>query len=274
MKLFIYRRSYLFFIEVFFGIILYIWDRLLELEKMPQHEYNTRTKETASYSDELSKLKAELFERFDSVTAEISNLKDVIIENLRDENMRLRNRIELLENKAIIAETVNNNIEQYGRRNNIEITGIPDSVSKENFEKTVIEVCNKLNMEITEKDIEACHRIGAAKPKKTICRFVNRKNVKNLLYSRKKLKDLDVGLGTARLNVNENLTNYNSKLAYNCRKLKRKKLINKCFTIDGNVYLQRTEGERSKKISHMTTLEELYPRFDFEDDTTNTNEFN
>ena len=235
------------------------------------HEYNTRTRDS-SFSDELATLKTELFARFDTVTADISNLKDVIIQNLREENVRLRNRIDFLEGKAIVAEITNNNIEQYGRRINVEITGIPDSISKENLEQTVIEVCNKLHMEVNEKDIEACHRIGGAKPKKTICRFVNQKNVKKLLYSRKKLKDLNVGLGNARLNINENLTNYNNKLAYNCRKPKRKKLINKCFTIDGIVHLQRTEGERPKKILHMSVLQELYPHFNFEDDDVSTND--
>ena len=43
---------------------------------------------------------------------------------------------------------------QYGRRNNLEITGIPDDVDGQNLEEKVIEFLDK---------IEACHRIGKSK---------------------------------------------------------------------------------------------------------------
>ena len=36
-----------------------------------------------------------------------------------------------------------NSLEQYGRRNNLEITGIPDDVDDQNLEEKVIEILDK-----------------------------------------------------------------------------------------------------------------------------------
>ena len=106
-------------------------------------------------------------------------------------------------------------MEQYGRRNNIEITGIPESVENEKLEETVVEVLNKINLNVSNNNIEnekleetvvevlnkinlnvsnnnieACQRLGKQKnkPRKTIIRFVNRKFAKKALLNRKGLK--------------------------------------------------------------------------------------
>ena len=103
-------------------------------------------------------------------------------------------------------------MEQYDRRNNIEITEIPDNIE--------------------DKNIEDCHRIGKTKgnSKKTIVRLVNRKFCKQILYNRLKFKNFD-GSGIEKLNtkifVNENLTKSNHRLAFNRRKRKEKSLYRK-----------------------------------------------
>ena len=54
-----------------------------------------------------------------STRDEVTNLKDVIIKRLQEENDLLRARCSKLENKVIDLESSINHIEQYGRRNNI-----------------------------------------------------------------------------------------------------------------------------------------------------------
>ena len=68
-------------------------------------------------------------------------------------------------------------VEQYDRRNNIEITGILDNIEDNNLEHSVIEVFKAADIQISHNDIEDCHRIGKSKgySKKTIVRLVNRK---------------------------------------------------------------------------------------------------
>ena len=54
-------------------------------------------------------------------------------------------------------------MEQYGKRNNLEITGIPDDVSDENLEEKVIQVLSEIQVNVSSSNIEACHRIGKSK---------------------------------------------------------------------------------------------------------------
>ena len=80
-------------------------------------------------------LEKKILSRFDGLNKELLNLKDVIIKDLQLENQRLRMKVKNLENKVMPLEINGNHLEQYGKRNNLEITGIPDDVSDENLEE-------------------------------------------------------------------------------------------------------------------------------------------
>lgn len=65
---------------------------------------------------------------------------------------------------------------------------------------------------------------------KTIARFTNRKFLKEALYNRKKLKEMDkssLELNNNNLFITENLTPVNNKIVYCSRKLKCNNLISK-----------------------------------------------
>ena len=84
-------------------------------------------------------------------------------------------------------ETDLNKQDQYSRRNNLDIQGIPDSVSDDQLKEKVIEIFYQINAKIDKFDIEDCHRMGKSK-KTTIVRFVNRKNCKAILEKKVELK--------------------------------------------------------------------------------------
>ena len=86
-------------------------------------------------------------------------MKDVIIKILQDENVILRDRCSKLEQKLVEFEYSTNNLEQYGRRNNIVISGIPDSVDVNQLENQSLK-CTDININVVSNDNEACHRIG------------------------------------------------------------------------------------------------------------------
>ena len=67
-------------------------------------------------------------------------------------------------------------LEQYERRNNIEITGISDTVQDNELENKVIGVLDAIGVEANSTNFEDCHRVGKSKnnSKKIIARFVNR----------------------------------------------------------------------------------------------------
>ena len=95
---------------------------------------------------------------------------------------------------------------------------------------------------------------------------VNTKYCKCAFVNRKKLKSFNsesIGLSKVKLYFNENLTEYNSTLAFYGRKPKHAGLINSTYTLNGTVHILRTVGERPIKVFHMSKLVELYPNFDF-----------
>ena len=69
---------------------------------------------------------------------------------LQEENAKLRSRVEVLENKF-------NHLEQYGRRNNTEVSGIPDLLDDNELECSVIKIMKTIDVEVDDRDIEACH---------------------------------------------------------------------------------------------------------------------
>ena len=54
-------------------------------------------------------------------------------------------------------------MEQYDRRNSIEITGIPDNIEDKNLEHSVIEIFKAADIQISHNDVEDCHRIRSPK---------------------------------------------------------------------------------------------------------------
>ena len=101
--------------------------------------------------------------RFDEVQNELLNVKNIIIRNLQEENERLRKRVSFLNKKVISLESRDNMLEQYGRRNNYEITGIPDSMLQRDLENKVVDILNAIGLNVSNDDFEDCHRIGESR---------------------------------------------------------------------------------------------------------------
>ena len=123
---------------------------------MAHHNYNTRgnsVQEDDTTPSMLQKLEEKLLSRMDGLSAEIINMKDVIIKNLQIDNEKLRKKVDFLENKIITLEKNENLLEQYGRRNNLEITGIPDNVSHSDLENKVVGILNSIDVKVTSADI-------------------------------------------------------------------------------------------------------------------------
>ena len=164
-------------------------------------------------------------------------------------------------------ETDLNKQDQYSRRKNLGIQGIPDNVLDDQLEEKIIEILNQINVKINTFDTEDCHRMGKSK-KTTIVRFVNRKNCKTVLEKKisliRKLDNEKLGSQSdARIFVSENLTPYNQHLAWKCRELKGAGKIHSCWSAKGVVKIRRTMNERPIAINHDTDIASLYPDFVF-----------
>ena len=115
------------------------------------------------------------------------NLKEIIIKRLQDENTLLPNKHKSLEDKVTHLEENLNSLDQYGRRNNIFLSGIPESVAENALEATVTSMLADIDVDVDSNALQACHRFGiperTTKSRKTIVRFTNRKYCKKALLN-------------------------------------------------------------------------------------------
>ena len=98
-------------------------------------------------SVDIANLETKLLDVFSNLKDEAINVKDVIIRNLQEENAKLRSKVEVLENEF-------NHLEgQYCRRNDIEVSGIPDSIGDNELECSVIKIIKTIDIEDDYRDI-------------------------------------------------------------------------------------------------------------------------
>ena len=96
--------------------------------------YNTKSKEMGDSKllDEISKLRewwVEDLKSFTDIKNKTINFKDVIMKNLQNKNKEKGKTQKKIWGKTINLEFKSNSVEQYGRWNNIEITGVPVNIS-------------------------------------------------------------------------------------------------------------------------------------------------
>ena len=130
------------------------------------HNYYTRSSNDATNSmtstpddsnpifvtlDPNSSLETKLLARFDEVQNEHLNVKNIIMNNLQEENERLRKRVSFSDKKFISLETIYNMLEQYGMRNNPEIIGILDSMPQKDLENKVVDI-NAIGVNVSNND--------------------------------------------------------------------------------------------------------------------------
>ena len=64
-----------------------------------------------------------------------------------------------LTNNLLKLEKEHYELQQYSRRDNFEILGLPDILTGDRLTENVVELCNYVGVMIEFKDIEACHRL-------------------------------------------------------------------------------------------------------------------
>ena len=134
----------------------------------------------AKFENTLSNINRELSELhndFKKIESELSVSKNV--------NSKLHERVVALERQCW-----GNN--QYSRRECLEITGVPDSVSNDDLEETIIKIFDKLNVAIDPSNIEDCHWLKSNGPKKVIIKFARRKDGTLIRKNKNKLKGINL----------------------------------------------------------------------------------
>ena len=182
-------------------------------------------------------------------------IADVVAQklNVRRENMErvtaaLTTKIRTLEEKVETLEVEADRREQYTRRSNLHISGIPETTNVTN--DLVITTIKKLGfVDIGVSDLERSHRIGQKidnrdRPgRRTIIVRFRSEAVRDDVYrSRTKLKNHNQHHRDEQVYINEDLTSKRASLAYKARSLKNENKINDCWTYTGKVFVKTNAG--------------------------------
>ena len=193
---------------------------------------------------------------------------DFEIRCLKTENKRLLRKIkdnqhelDEMDERFIDLERTVNNVDQYIRRENFEVSGIPDDISQDNLEDEVINIINTItNDTIASRDIEACHRLkkDADGSAKVIVRMANRKHTVNVLKNKKKLKEKSTVRGN-NVFINENLSDETKRIFNTARDLKKNNHLFSCWTFNGKVNIKMKENDQKTiRILHMSEFEDFF----------------
>ena len=201
---------------------------------------------------------------FDQLTLQLSTTVHKIdkmeekVQKLTDELAISKNVNSVLKNSVTMLQRKMNNAEQYGRRENVEVSGVPHNA--QNLEEKLIALLKKIDVNVKPSDIAACHplkREGTA-----IIRFVNRKNADLALKNSKRLKNLDNSdvWGKRCVNfINSNLSPANLKLRWQWKVLKAKQLIHSFGVDTRGVWLKKSENQPKKRIEIEADLDIFLP---------------
>ena len=194
-------------------------------------------------------------------------IREVVNKNLLVQNKKLSQRINTLERRLVDLERVVTRNNQNSRKCNVEISGIPKSVKHDNLRQTVTKIFTKMSdgTACSADDVIACHRLSE-KNATTIVKFTSRELVESIMKNKKRLSKMrtdsdNLGLGKTNLYVNMNLCPQLKEVSYNCRLLKKQKLILNTWESYGAVYISDDEGIR-KRVDHVLDLYILFPDFE------------
>ena len=130
--------------------------------------------------------------------------------------------------------------EQYSRRNCLLIHGLPES-KNENTDLLAMEVIEtKMDIKITDNDIDRTHRIGKTKnngkPRPVIIKFVRYNDRKKVFSSKRLLNDLGVS-------ITESLTTFHMKKLTNARETFRFRNV---WTVDRRIFYSENGSQHAK----------------------------
>ena len=157
-------------------------------------------------------------------------------------------------------------LEQYSRKNSVEILGIPEDVCEN--EEAVLKIAQVLNVDVKAEDIDICHRVKRKNSNPIIARFASHKVKRALYENRVRLKnvklselssnaDAEARVASERIFINENLTAFCQILVKKATDKKNEGLILGVWTIDGKVSVNTSPDGNSIRISYESDLDIL-----------------
>ena len=217
-----------------------------------------------------------LSDRFDNVLQRLSNL-ETNCDSVKNENRHLKAEVLRLSGILERHSTELNEIEQYSRRECVEISGLPVEV-EENTTDLAIKVASLMDLDLDERDISVSHRLSqrrtsdgatsrevdhALRFPKVIVKFVRRETKELFYQGRKCLKNKntrDIGLSRIsdnKIYVSESLSPRNRELFKDSLKFKRDYHFNYIWTQTGRIFLRKDRYSPPRLVTSKRDLHDL-----------------
>ena len=188
--------------------------------------------------------------------------------NLITEKKILKSTVQVLEKNVTSLEDKCNELEQYSRRDCLEIKGIP-IIKQEDTNEIVLKVAELVGVDdLSNEDISISHRLPLSKNyrgKRTdpaiIAKFVRREDKEKLYSARKHLKTFttqDLGFNSKNnIYISESLTERNKKLFGECVKVKKKLHFSFIWSSNGRIFLRKNQDSLPVAINNKDELEKF-----------------
>lgn len=184
---------------------------------------------------------------------------DGTVERLTKERDQLRaaNKAMAVRNEEL--ERRVSELEQYSRKNNIEVKGIP-CTKGESCLAIIQEIGNKIECPINESDIDIVHRVpSSSDAKHIIARFCSRAKKADFVSKARKARLQTSNIGfpandASPLYVNEHLTQENKRLFAKSLSLKRENNWQFLWTDDCVIKARKTTDSKVFRIRNETDL--------------------
>lgn len=259
---------------------------IANLTKKTEDELNTDIDTHDSNDQVLMDISSKLqkLQKLDSITADLKDMKIALdfmsqkydellneFEHLKYTNISQNKEINHLksENQKLHQSLKNtqdhiNLLDQYSRRENIEIQGI-NCEPNENLNQVIGELAQGLKLPWNEDIVVAAHRVGTqrqknrsdSRPPTILVRFTNRKFCELWLAKRNTglvNKNVIKGGSEAKIYINENLSPANKELFWNAR-MKGKALSYKyVWAKNGAIFMRKDDGQPAKRITELQDI--------------------
>lgn len=174
------------------------------------------------------------------------------IDDLKQENAELKDRVAKLEEKADTAE-------QYSRRNCIRISRLPEEEG-ECTDVKVVDMATALGVDLSICEIDRSHRLGKvtpnptegqvkSKPRDIIVKFATYRSRNKFFERKSNLRKC----GYEGIFVSEDLTRERNNIFYEARRLVKLHIAAGTWTSDGTIIVKDNDSKKHR----ITTMEQL-----------------
>lgn len=182
------------------------------------------------------------------------------VEELVGENKALKIEVNYLKDQV-------SDLQQYTRKNNIEIVGVPQT-ARENIYFILQRIAEVIKVDYDNGDVSVAHRLPLSKNSKNkhptiVVQFVSRTVKSSWVAGSREHRDrltaaaLDNSFEATRVYINDHLTGSNKVILGRARDLMRQKKLTSAWTVDCKIWVRQTKEGRAIRVSTLQDLDKV-----------------